>query len=152
MIQPRVFVVSDRSIANLSHLTDLAYGSLIDLGSGPTGFSGQTQNLDTPINGRAFIKHFDKNFTLVKTVNTGAPNAITGGTQDGITPYQLRRFKIKVPTPQYLKYDASLDVWPTNSAPLLAIGFVNLVNTAEPLFVTPIMCVNWVVTMRYEDA
>lgn len=152
-IQPRVFIVSDKSVTNVSNQANIAVGALIDPGAAPQKYDGTVPNASMyPLNTNQFTKHHDFSLSLTKSVGNGT-NITTAGIVAADQVKTYRRYRLKIPLPKVLRYTNQSDVYPSNAAPWLAIGYTSFTNNNEWQYTggSP-LCVNYCVTLRYEDA
>nr|WAE42272.1 MAG: capsid protein [Cressdnaviricota sp.] len=126
----RIFMVSDKSVKSYNienpavGTTTINYQKMLDRGGSPSQYIGGAVDNLIPINGNQFTKHHDILVHLVKSqgIETGG-SVPASGDNTGATPHTLYHAKLKVPLPKVLKYDQNLDVFPSNCAPYLCIGY-----------------------------
>jgi len=150
-----IFVLQCVSVKDLDNYSAIPITSLLDDGNGGnTGFDGTPLKCMFPVNKKNFIVLKHKKFRLVKgfgKVEGSSGTDPAGLTDSTITPAQsFKNISLKIKIPKKLKYSAHGSKYPTNSAPVIAIGWTNnwQVDTASNVID---LFVNGRVEMRYKD-
>ena len=157
MIGTRMFCFSDKSIASYPVLTSAgANFQLLDNGGSPLQYTGTAMNYMSPHNADAFKWYADKKHTILKPyglTNSLSPTSSTDLT--GVDKSMYRPFTITIPAskmPSILKYDESVSsTFPVNFAPLLALGYSDILSYTGDTTVTQIG-MEFCATLYYKDA
>lgn len=131
-----VFLLTAKSVKQLDNYTSIPITQLLDKGDGTkVAFDGTQFTAQYPVNSSEFtiLKH--KTMRMVQ--GYGIANSISApnvGTTDGvISPsHQYARIVLNVKTPSKFKYDRASQLFPTNYAPFLVIGFTHNNSNGTP--------------------
>jgi len=159
--QVRLFILQDKSIKFTPDIRSIVATQpgtpiatqLIDYGSSVGGFQGIPNQIMMRVNKRKYTVFHDK-VVEVLSGNGQTPQAINGynGSQVFVSGQQCYKLRFTVPTPAVLKYSQLLDVYPSNFAPFMCLGYVQPDGNASPdNLLTRVAC-SWVSHLDYEDA
>jgi len=150
-IYARVLILSQKNIKVGSAVSagGVDSGSLLrtdDPTAPEVPFSGDTMDLNTPVNTDLFRVYMDKTIKFAVSV-------VTGGGREAMPLYSARWSKtIKSGSlPASLTYDQGNGDWANNFAPFIAVGYAYSDGTA-PDTVTTKLISNVLSTLAYEDA
>lgn len=151
-VRVRVMIVEDRSILDASSSTAILAALDTQLlmdqgGAGATvGYTGSLAQHFLPINTDRYKVFYDAEFPLSAPVGqTSQQSPLIAGAMASMPPNSSRAFDITVKLPAKLRYDdgSGASGFPTNSAPLMLIGWCNpdepniySSNGPVPLYVT----------------
>jgi len=109
-------------------------------------FSGNTMDLNTPVNTELFRVYMDKTVKLTASL-------VTGGGREAMPLYSARWSKLFKSTnlPASFTYDAGNGDWANNFAPFMAIGYAYS-DGSTPDTVTTKLISNVLAVLDYEDA
>jgi len=107
-------------------------------------FSGNTMDLNTPINTELFRVYMDKTVKLTASL-------VTGGGREAMPLYSARWSKLIKTMPTSFTYDAGNGDWANNFAPFLAIGYAYS-DGSTPDTVTTKLVSNVLSVLDYEDS
>lgn len=128
--------------------------SLLRKGGTTTGFSGVLSDIYAPINTDLWTVHHDKKFYLSQSfVNvTGASPPTTVLAQDISKTVKFFNFNVKCKN-KVLKYDEDTgsDIYPTNFAPMLLLGYSYLDGSSADVLSTNV-ALSYEAVLNYEDA
>jgi len=157
MLGTRLFCFSDKTINAYPVLTSAGPNyNILDTGGSPSTYTGSALAYMQPHNNDAFKWYHDKRHVIQKSyglTNTLSPTASTDIT--GMDRSMFKPFTITIPAskmPSVLKYDESVSSnVPVNFAPLLALGYSDLLSYPADTVVTQIG-MEFVATLYYKDA
>jgi len=155
MLGTRLFCYSDRSASGQPTITASGPNyQLLDIGGSATPFTGQTIQYNMPHNTDLFKWYADKKHVIYKP--RGLTNTLSGTSDIASMHSSLYKpFTITIPAskmPSQLRYDDSYSTNnPVNFAPLISIGYCDLLGYAPDTTVTQIN-MTFVATLYYKDA
>lgn len=157
MLGTRLFCFSDKTVSSYPVLTSAgANYQLLDAGGSPLTYTGTAMNYITPHNKDAFRWYADKRKTILKpygytnSLSPSSSNEITGMDKSMFVPFTITIPASKMPS--VLKYDESISSSvPVNFAPLLALGYSDLLNFPADTVVQQ-LGMNFIATLYFKDA
>jgi len=148
-----IFILSAKSVKSLDNYTAIPITQLLNKGDGTNvAFDGTPFTAQYPVNTSEFTVHHHKAVRMVsgfgQAISTTAASA--GATDGVICPsHSYARMSLNVPVPNKFKYDRQSQLYPTNSAPFMVIGFTN--NNDRTSVPTDFVSVCGQVQMSYTD-
>lgn len=158
--QVRLFILQDKSIRNTNALKDIPLtqtgtpiGNLIDYGGTVGAFTGVPDVIMRRVNRQRYHVFKDKTMELCAGIGQTPQAANTYlGTQVFVSGQQCYKLSFVIPTPALLTYSSAGDVWPSNFAPFMCLGYVQPDGNATPDNILTRVAVNWISHLDYEDA
>jgi len=156
-IGARLFVYKEKSISGYNQYP-LSGGNarLLDAGGSALAYTGTAMNFITPKNTDEFHFFADKRFKIMKPwglTNNFTPsqsNAIASMNSSLWHPFTITLTQKQLPA--VLQYEpTNSNSYPVNFAPILALGYSDLLNSGVDTLTTQIG-MEWISTLYYKDA